>query len=363
MTGALDGVRVIDFGQYIAGPLAAMLLADHGADVVRIDPPGGPRFDTPANRVWNRGKRSIVLDLKDAADRATARRLVAGADAVVENFRPGVMERLGLGAAELCAAHPRLIFCSLPGFASDDPRAGLPAWEGVVGAATRSYPPRPDTGAPVYTAIPISSCYAAFQAAVSIAVALNVRERDGLGQRVEVPLFDATFGAIGSRGLRVHDRPTATPDGPVATWTRQFQCKDGRWIQFHAGNTRFSAFAEAADVAGWAGDAGINDRAAELFLSRTALEWENLAERVGTECAVVRTSAEWLANEHARACGIVTVTHDPTLGRLTGPGINVRLSATPAAVRGPAPAPDADRVAILAGLPASPSAAPPAGRT
>src|SRR5512140_2321287 len=116
MPGALDGVRVIDFGQYIAGPMTAMLLADQGADVVRIDPPGGPRHDTPANATWNRNKRSIVLDLKDEADRATARRLIETADVVVENFRPGVMDGLGLGPAAMTTANPQLIYCSLPGF-------------------------------------------------------------------------------------------------------------------------------------------------------------------------------------------------------------------------------------------------------
>ena len=98
MPGALEGIRVIDFGQYIAGPMAAMFLADQGADVIRIEPPGGTRFATPANATYNRGKRSIVLDLIDTSDLEIARNLVAGADIVVENFRPGVMERLGLGA-------------------------------------------------------------------------------------------------------------------------------------------------------------------------------------------------------------------------------------------------------------------------
>src|SRR3954471_23597324 len=112
----LEGVRVIDLGQYIAGPMAAMLLGDQGADVIRVDPPGGPRWDTPANATWNRNKRSIVLDLKTEPGRETARKLIASADAVIENFRPGVMDRLGVGAAAMTAANPRLIYCSLPGF-------------------------------------------------------------------------------------------------------------------------------------------------------------------------------------------------------------------------------------------------------
>src|SRR5262249_18283521 len=143
MSRAFQGIRLIDFGQYIAGPLTAMLLADQGAGVIRIDPPGGPRLKAPANATWNRGKHSIVLDLTRPEDLAVARGLVEGADVVVENFRPGVMERLGLGPDAMLAANPRLVYCSLPGFASDDPRAGVAAWEGVVGAATDTYrPPR-----------------------------------------------------------------------------------------------------------------------------------------------------------------------------------------------------------------------------
>src|SRR5215208_3873483 len=134
MAGPLAGIRVIDFGQYVAGPLAAMLLADHGAEVIRVDPPGGPRWPTPANATWNRGKRGVILDLKRGADHALARQLIGSADVVIENFRPGVMERLDLGPRAMTDAHPRLIYCSLPGFAADDPRASLPAWEGVVAA-------------------------------------------------------------------------------------------------------------------------------------------------------------------------------------------------------------------------------------
>ncbi len=139
MTGALEGVRVIDFGQYIAGPMAGMLLGDQGADVIKVDPPSGPLWDTPANATWNRGKRRITLDLKSEGDRETARALVASADVVIENFRPGVMDRLGLGAAALTEAHPALVYLSLPGFAADDPRAEVHGYEGVVSAAAALY--------------------------------------------------------------------------------------------------------------------------------------------------------------------------------------------------------------------------------
>ena len=370
MPGALEGVRVIDFGQYIAGPMAAMLLADQGADVIRIDPPAGPMFDTPANATYNRGKRSIALDLKSPDDAETARQLVASADVVIENFRPGVMERLGLGAEAMTAANRRLIYCSLPGFAGDDPRAGVRAWEGTVAAATCTYAANPRTGKPIYTPLPFSSSYAAFLAAVSVGMALNARERDGLGQVVEVPLFDATYAAIGYRGQRVHN---ATDDGMAALTrmlgvTRQFECKDGRWFMYHAGNKNAPDFASMAEAT-WLAPAAnasldeIREKTEALFKTRTALEWEAFCESVGTEGSVCRTSAEWLENEHALGSKIVIDSEDPVVGRVRGPGINVRMSGTVPAIRGPRPVLDADRESIIADLGEAQRAPATAGET
>jgi crotonobetainyl-CoA:carnitine CoA-transferase CaiB-like acyl-CoA transferase len=367
MSGALDGIRVIDFGQYIAGPLAAMLLADQGAEVIRVEPPGGPAWDTPANRTWNRGKRSITLDLKRAADVQSARELVASADVVVENFRPGVMERLGLGPKAMLAAHPQLIYCSMPGFASDDPRAGVAAWEGVVAAAAATYRARLQAGEgsrPVYTAVPISSSYAAFLGAASIAAAMNARDRDGAGQWVEVPLFDATFTAMGSVGQKFHQPPPVRRGG--AGWVRQYRCKDGRWVMFHAANTRFmEQFVHAAGVESWR-EKGLLDRArfasnpemerllaermTAIFLTRTAQEWEDLVSAAGTPCAICRDSAEWLEHPHARESQMVIEVQDPVLGRGLQPGVTPRLDSTPTLVPAPAPLPGAHGSAIRAEL-------------
>src|SRR5215831_8434942 len=142
MTGPLDGLRVVDFGQYVAGPLAAVLLADQGADVIHVDPPGGPRWAGVADAFLNRGKRRAVLDLKWPGDLAAARRLAATADVVIENFRPGVLRRLGLDLDEIRKQNPALIACSLPGFGTGDPRAGVRGYEGVIAAATANCTPR-----------------------------------------------------------------------------------------------------------------------------------------------------------------------------------------------------------------------------
>jgi crotonobetainyl-CoA:carnitine CoA-transferase CaiB-like acyl-CoA transferase len=375
MSSVLDDVRVIDFGQYIAGPLAGMLLADQGADVIRVDPPGGPMWDTPANATWNRGKRSITLNLKQPDDVAMATRLIESADVVIENFRPGVMEHLRLGPQAAIRLNPRLIYCSLPGFASDDPRSQLRAFEGVVGAATATYRPQtPGVDRPVYTAIPIVSNSAAFQAVVSIVIALLARERDGAGQWIEVPLFDATFPSIGARAMRVHDPAHIVPT-PRGIWSGGFECADGRWVQFSgSGNQNFRQFVEAAGITAWDPE-GLTDierimrdpellaehlrRTRELFKTRTAQEWEDLVAKVGSECAVCRTSAEWLDHPHARASHMVIEVEDPQHGKMLQPGINVRLSRTPGAMRRPAPKPDQHRAEILAEIEARPPHAPP----
>ena len=375
MAAALEHIRVIDFGQYVSGPLAGMLLADQGADVVRVDPPGGPRWNTPANSTWNRGKRSITLDLKRADDLAIARSLIQSADVVVENFRPGTMERLRLGPEEMTRANPGLVYCSIPGFASDDPRASMPAYEGVVGAASATYRPSdPDSTRPVYTAIPIASVYGAFQSVVAIVVALNARERDDVGQRIEVPLFDSMFQSIGRFGVRVHNAPPATPT-LQELWGGIFQCSDGKYVRFGGpGNQNFRQFVEAAGITSWDHE-GLTDfdrpldapqfraeadqRIRELFLTRTAQQWEDLIAEAGSEGAVCRTSAEWFDHPHARASEMVVEVDDPRYGKMLQPGINARMSVTPGRVRGPAPTPGQHSEEILAELqPRSASEAP-----
>jgi crotonobetainyl-CoA:carnitine CoA-transferase CaiB-like acyl-CoA transferase len=345
-----------------------MFLADMGADVIRVDPPGGPVWDTPANATWNRGKRSIVLDLKSESDRKIAQALIDSADVVVENFRPGVMERLGLGPDAMTSRNERLIYCSIPGFAKDDPRADIAAWEGVVGAATATYRPPPTSASPdrpVYTAIPIASTYAAFQAAVAIAMSLVARERSGRGQAIEVPMFDAMFPSIGIAGLRIHD-PSKIAPVFRGLWAGTLLCKDGRWLRFTGqGNQNFGEFVRAAGIESWESE-GLLDferllrdpqlraeqmrRMRELFLTRTAQEWEDLIAAAGSEGTMCYTSAEWINHPHARESRMIVETEDYQLGPLLQPGLNVRMSLTPGKTGRPRPRPDQDREAVLADL-------------
>jgi len=371
MPGALTGVRVVDFGHYIAGPLAATMLSDQGADVIHIDPPGGPRWKSDADAFLNRGKRRIGLDLKQADDLAVALRLIDSADVLIENFRPGVMERLGLGPDAICTRNPSLIYCSMPGFAADDPRATMEAWEGIVDAATGNCrarvgeaPPDWDTSRATYSAIPLASNFAAFLTAVSTVMALISRLSTGKGQRIEVPLFDAMFTAIGPAGAYVAAKGLREPTPINVNGSGTYRCGDGRYVQFDPSNHRFLTwFAQAAGISDWGpelldieilrnrtANERLHERLAELFLTKSAEEWESLAYGVGAVLNKVRTVQEWLATEHARVGGMVAQVDDPELGATWMTGLPVRLAESPGVVKGPRHLPDADRAEILTEL-------------
>ena len=190
-----------------------MILADQGADVVRVERPGGPSMDGPVNAVLNRGKKRIVLDLKSPEGAAVAGELVAEADVVIENFRPGVMSRLGFGAKELLRRYPKLIYLSLPGFSRDDAEhSSIPAWEGIVSAAMGQFT---DMGLnrvlmgieASYSSLTLASAYASVFGALSVVLALRARGRHGRGDFIEVPLAAALMEALAYNSLRVERLP------------------------------------------------------------------------------------------------------------------------------------------------------------
>ena len=332
MASVLDGVRVIDFGQYIAGPLTAMLLADQGADVIRVDPPGGPMWDTPANATWNRGKRSIMLNLKQPDDLAVATRLIASADVVIENFRPGVMDRLGLGPQTASSLNPRLhLLLAARVCVRRSARSGAR----LRGSGRRRHRHlsltyrRLTTGRSIPPSRSLRTMLPCRPSSASLWRCM-ARRRDGVGQRLEVPLFDSTFPSIGARAMRVHDPAHIVPT-PRGIWSGGFECADGRWVQFGgSGNQNFRNFVEAAGITAWDQE-GLTDierlmrdpqlrakhlrRARALFKTRTAQDWEDLVARAGSECAVCRTSAEWFEHPHARASQMVLEVDDPSMAR------------------------------------------------
>lgn len=212
MPSSLDSIRIVDFSRVLAGPLATMVLADLGATVVKVERAGagddtrswGPPYDASGTATYflavNRNKETVALDLTDEADRLRARELAATADVVVENFRPGVMERLGLGYEQLARERPQLVYCSITGFGRGA-GAELPGYDLLVQAlgGLMSITGQPD-GAPQKVGVALVDVVAGLFAAVGILAAVRHRERTGAGQRVEVDLLGSLLAALVNQG-------------------------------------------------------------------------------------------------------------------------------------------------------------------
>lgn len=358
--GTLKGLRVIDFGQYIAGPMASMILADYGADVIHVDPPGGPRWNAyEANAVLMRGKRNIVLDLNDPDDLATAYRLIETADVVIENFRPGVMSRFGLGKENFYASNPALIYCSIPGFSERDARAGLRGWEGIIAAEAGLY-----TGMRAQTrfnALTLASVFAAAQAAHSIIAALIVREKSGKGQSIEVPLYDASFEVQGINGTAPRAPMPSTPgdgkrvvrDYELVQYLAKYPTKDGRYIQITPPPRGVKNLVDAFIPEEWATHKELtpeeDQELRKLVASKTALEWEKTAqEDYQAGVVAAQTAEEWIQDASAIDSRSVIPVMDPLLGATMQPGVpSLMLGSGDCAGSSPRHLPDADREEIL----------------
>jgi crotonobetainyl-CoA:carnitine CoA-transferase CaiB-like acyl-CoA transferase len=324
----LDGVRVLDLGQYVAGPLAATLLADAGAEVTRIDPPGGPRFTDPGNAYLLRGRAAThVLDLTSAEGKARALALVAESDVLIENFRPGVMARLGLDVATCHDLNLGLVYCSLPGFSELDERARVAGWEGVVMAAGGAYSRQASSpvfgGAtgelPDFPSLPLASCFAAAMTALSACAALIARERDGgLGQRIEIPLSDALLEGSGILTTRV-EKQAPMRGGVFAPGL--YRSRDDQVMCFTSGVHRhLVGLARVSGNEAWVEDGSVDWAALRtdpeapaawraklvgLFATREADEWEALLRPAGIPIARLRSTREWLREPAAETSGCV----------------------------------------------------------
>src|SRR5262245_37173815 len=243
MAGALAGVRVVELTSYVSGPYAGMMLADFGAEVVKIEqPPDGDPFrgwgasgDNPFFMSVNRNKKSVVLDLKEPQAVAQARTLIDRADVLVENFRSGALDRLGLGYEELRKTNPRLIYCSITGFGDYGPYAQKPGYDtigqamgGLLGLCTDLEKPQP-------MGISLSDHLAGMTAANGVMAALHARERTGTGQRVDTSLLESTVSFVGENAATFFETKKA-PSRATRTHSAlvfAFVDRDGRPFAVH----------------------------------------------------------------------------------------------------------------------------------
>ena len=351
---ALQGVRVVDFSHFIAGPLATMFLADLGAEVIKIEPPGRgddlrryppelPQLpDQGGPFLWsNRSKKSVALDLKNPQGAALARELIAQADVLVENFSTGVMERLGLGAAACRAATPKLIFCSVSAYGRDGPFADRLGFDPVVQAESgfvsmNGYPDRQGVG----TAMMVSN---------AVLAALFARTHTGVGQVVEVGLYDTGILMTGwapMQHLLTGNEPQRHGNTSVDTCpSGVFSASDGDFY-INCGNDRVyhrlvAEVVGRADLASdpeLAGRQGRQSRREELFRELGAefakypfAYWRARMREAGVPCGQVRTVSQALRAGETRARQVVSWIQHPTAGPIPNIAPPWRFSATPVA--------------------------------
>ncbi len=363
MTAAppLQGIRVLDFSRVFAGPYATMMLGDLGASVIKVEPPTGdearyfgPPFLAGEGMNFlaiNRGKQGIVLDLKQPEAVVVAHRLAAEADVVVENFRPGVADRLGIGFAELSAANPGLVYCSISGFGPDSPYADRPAVDPVLQAMGGLMEKQGHGIRPEWVCVALADTYAASLATQGILAALLARTRDGgRGQRVEISLYEALVAAQGYRMVSAVDR-IELPAWDDTVPNGAFQGSDGRWLVLTVATARnWAALCAALERPDLAEDAqfGTNAQRVEnkaalmptleaAFATRPAEEWIARLGAAGVPAGPVRTVEDVIVDESLERSGVIVRSHHATAGEVRTLGSALHLERTPVHVSGATP--------------------------
>lgn len=369
--GPLAGLRVLDLSRVLAGPLCTMVLGDLGADVVKVERPGGgddtrawgpPWAEGPAGResayylCVNRNKRSVAVDLKTAEGAELVRRLAREADVVVENFAPGTLERMGLGYDDLARENPGLVFCSITGYGSDGPEAGRPGYDFAVQArgGWMAVTGEPE-GAPMKAGIALVDVLTGQNAAVAVLAALRERDRSGRGQRVEVSLFDtAAAGLVNvAQAALVTGREPARWGNAHATIVpyQAFEAADRPFVIAVGNDAQWRRLCEAIGADDLGGDPrfatnpgrvehrpGLVAALAERLRARPAAEWLALLEGAGVPCAPVQSVRETLADPVLTGRGGLWPMEGATYGAVGTVASPLRFSRTPASLRRPAPA-------------------------
>jgi crotonobetainyl-CoA:carnitine CoA-transferase CaiB-like acyl-CoA transferase len=389
MTQALEGIRVLDFTQGMAGPLATMILADYGAEVIRVEPAGGdPLWSHPAYLLWNRGKKSIELDL--ARDAAQVQTLIAGADVLVESMRPGEADKLGIGYAQAHAFNPALVYFSISAFGQEGPYRNLRAYDGIVNAKSGRMRDQPgwQNDRPIYRAVNDTSYHTAMFTVQGILAALRVVSIAGRGQHVSTSLLNGVtapnnpWRRFEGEELPPIAYPVQRREGDVSTGNPAHlctECKDGRWIMHsHVQLNLFRAWMGAIGFS-WIFDddrfrgaphrfADDADRIAlnELIVARmkekTSTEWMAIYVANPDVCGeVMESTQEAIHHPQFIHNGHLVEIEDPRVGRMTQLGAFVHMAQTPAQISEPAPQPGQHTASVLAEAPRKRPAITPSG--
>ncbi len=379
MAGPLAGIKVLDLTSVVSGPLATMFLADQGADVIKIEPLGGDitrhsRQSVSASGEFsalfvstNRGKRSLSLDLKRPAAGAIMRRLAARADVLVQNFRPGTMERLGLGELTLRSENPRLIYVSISGVGESGPYAGKrvydPIIQGLSGFADVQSEPK--TRRPQMIRTIVADKTTAIFAAQAVTAALFARERTGEGQHVRLAMLDTMISYLWPEAMTqytVVGREASTAD-PIARPDLIFETADGYITVGTISDSEWRGFCAAAERPSLAEDPRFSTpggRAgnaterillmAEIIKERPTAEWLQRLDTNDVPSAPVLRRQEVIVNEQVLARELIAELDHPDIGPVRQPKPAARFDRTPAEIRGPAPRIGEHSAIILAEL-------------
>ncbi|MSP38100.1 MAG: CoA transferase [Deltaproteobacteria bacterium] len=364
--GPLAGIRVLDLTRVLAGPYCTMFLGDLGAEVVKVEQPGvgddtrgwGPPFSGGESAYFlcvNRNKKSLTVDLKSAEGVALIRQLAERADVLIENFRPGAMDRLGLGEKDLRATNPNLVYASLSGFGADGPMADIPGYDLIVQAwgGLMSITGTDDSG-PLKVGVAIIDLVAGLMLGKSIVAALYAREKIGVGQKIDTSLLEAEVAAlinVGSNYLISGKTPERWGNAhPTIVPYQSFQTADSFLVLGAASETIWKRLCPALGKADLADDPRFEKNAnrvenrkelidilSTVFMSRSTEDWVNVLTEADVPCAPVQTIDQVFAAPQVLHRNMLVEVDHPTAGKLRMAGIPVKFSATPASVRLPPP--------------------------
>jgi len=360
MPGALEGIRILDLSWGCAGPLGVLLLAEQGADTVKVEPPGGDPFrGYDGYKVWTRSRRSVRVDLTSDTGREALLKLVKTADVVVESFRPGVMDRLGVGYDACAAVNERLVYCSVPAWPPGHRNAQRPGYDALVQAAAGQQWEQPGWRAgPIFLAMPMPSMGAIFLVASGVLAALVSREESGRGQHVQTSLLQGVFlyttqiwqhiekGNAALYGLMAKSHPPGVHQGMI------FECAGREYmhVSVMSGLTPKKQLNEILDVAPPSVEEteGLLPLQVQLLMTdklrdacRQRKRSELVAELRENNHAVeeIVEPEDQFAHPQLMANGMVATVEDRDLGPTTQMGVPVHLLGTPGAIQGGQPAP------------------------